>query len=941
MKLKSLVGSLALMGLASHALAQTAAPQRIEITGSSIKRIQAEGALPVQVITRENIEREGISSAEQLVARLGANGNGIDNLATNQGGDFLNSLANKGNNNGASAASLRGLGAQYTLVLLNGRRLSTHGLNGQSVDLNTIPLNAIDRIEILKDGASAIYGTDAIGGVINFILRKDYQGLEVGAFVDRTQRGGGHIASASVLYGLGDLANDRFNLTATLAYKTNNRLRGSQRDFHDGIQPERGLSPDTTGAPYANIGTGNISAGNPSALPTAFQLPGRPVVASGYNRVGLLNLQGQCETITDQFAYRGDVTGFPRNNAACAYDYGRQWSLMQPVDSLNFIAKGQFALSKDHTAYIEVVASQVKSAVEYTPIQLTTAAYAYPASGPYYQNLATLAPLFFKPTNVDPTDPRVFFDATKPEIIRWRCLPCGPRQQDTTTDAYRMLTGMEGMLGDWDYKFGLSLGQSKASTKLGDGMMFTSKLVAAMASGLVNPFLAPGQSQTAEAQALIEGAKAKGLSLYGGKATVQQIDATFSRELFKLPAGAVAAAFGIDLRREDYRFNNGQGGQPAINGVGSPASLDKVDRKISALFTEFQVPIAKGLEAQFAARYDKYSDFGTTTNPKAALRWQLAPQFVLRGSVSRGFHAPDYQALYGGGTDGAFNSDINDPVLCPNGVETVPGATGCGIRPAISTFSNKNLKPERSKQWSVGFVASPADWFSATVDFWKIDVTDRISVLSGQALIKNYAQYSQYVTRNPAGEIDTVNAPYLNLAGDQTKGVDISLEGKFKTTLGTFTAALDGTYVDSYKSRFSKDDPWSERVAEFGDATFGWDLHLRWKHTASLTWSQGDWSSTFSQSYSTGYRSEVDGYGSGVVPPGFQSKIKDYTLYNISATYKGIKNMTLTAGIKNLLDTDPSFSGHNVDNVAGAGWDARVSDPRGRAFTLRVNYKFF
>ncbi|NCZ82661.1 MAG: TonB-dependent receptor, partial [Betaproteobacteria bacterium] len=149
---------------------------RVEVTGSSIKRVQSEGALPLQVITRDEIERAGITSAEQLVATLSVNGNGQDNMVSNQGGDFLNSLffGGRAANNGSAGISMRGLGPQNTLVLLNGRRVASHGLNGKSVDLNTVPLSAIERVEILRDGASAIYGTDAIGGVINFILRKDF-----------------------------------------------------------------------------------------------------------------------------------------------------------------------------------------------------------------------------------------------------------------------------------------------------------------------------------------------------------------------------------------------------------------------------------------------------------------------------------------------------------------------------------------------------------------------------------------------------------------------------------------------------------------------------------------------------------------------------------------------------------------------------------------------
>ena len=158
--------------------------------------------------------------------------------------------------------------------------------------------------------------------------------------------------------------------------------------------------------------------------------------------------------------------------------------------------------------------------------------------------------------------------------------------------------------------------------------------------------------------------------------------------------------------------------------------------------------------------------------------------------------------------------------------------------------------------------------------------------------------------------------------------------------MGAFTATMDGTYTSGFKSRFSEVDPWAELVGKFGDTTNGFDLHVRWKHAASLTWSQGPWASTLSQTFTDGYEAEKDGFGSGFTSPNAPSKIKSYTLYNLSGSYTGYKNLTITAGIKNLLDTKPSFSNHNVDNVAGAGWDGRVGDPRLRAFFLRLNYKF-
>src|SRR3954453_11248115 len=182
MKRAHLAYAVALLFVAVHAFAQDEKRlERIEITGSNIKRVQQEGALPVQVITRQDIDRRGIVSAEQLLMQISANGTGADNLSSNVG---IQLGTTDRNNNGNSSANLRGLGANSTLVLLNGRRIATHGAKGNAVDLSSIPLAAIERVEVLTDGASAIYGTDAIGGVINFILRRDYKGAEITAFAD-------------------------------------------------------------------------------------------------------------------------------------------------------------------------------------------------------------------------------------------------------------------------------------------------------------------------------------------------------------------------------------------------------------------------------------------------------------------------------------------------------------------------------------------------------------------------------------------------------------------------------------------------------------------------------------------------------------------------------------------------------------------------------------
>jgi iron complex outermembrane receptor protein len=166
----------------------------------------------------------------------------------------------------------------------------------------------------------------------------------------------------------------------------------------------------------------------------------------------------------------------------------------------------------------------------------------------------------------------------------------------------------------------------------------------------------------------------------------------------------------------------------------------------------------------------------------------------------------------------------------------------------------------------------------------------------------------------------------MNQAGAKTRGVDLNLTANIKDGANSWVANFDGTYTSSYKSRFSASDPWTELVGSFGDAIYGYDLHVRWKHQASLTWSRGDWSVTGVQAFTGHYRDEVDGFGSGVTSPNAPTWVKSYTLYHLSATYTGFKDTSVTFGVKNLFDTKPSYSAHNVDNVVGAGWDGRVGD---------------
>ena len=915
-KLKILVGSLALLGMASHALAQ--GEQRVTITGSSIKRIQIEGALPVQTITREDIDRAGLVSAEQLIARLTANGTGADNLSSNVG---IQLGTTDRNNNGNSSANLRGLGSSSTLVLLNGRRIAAHGAKGNSVDLNWIPLAAVERVEVLKDGASAIYGTDAIGGVINFILRRNYSGFEATAFADVTQEGGGNILSGSLLGGVGDLARDGYNLMASLTVDRQKKLAGSERDFSNGFQPERGLSPDTAGAPFASQ-TGGAGTG----IGATFTLPSTG--AQTYNRANLLSFQNNCDAIPGMSQYQSALWAAPGARWACAYDYGGAAMLIQPVERTNLVGRGNFALGRDHTAFVEAVVSRSVATKQFEPYQITTSVAggtAYPVGGPYYQNLSAYIPSF---------------DATKPIAYRWRCTDCGGRTIETTTDAYRALVGLEGVVfGAWDYKLGLSSAHSKAQSLLGAGYLYTAPMNAALASGQVNPWVLPGQSQDPVGLQLLRNASAEGARLFDGKSETTQFDGTISGELMKLPAGPLAAAFGFDVRKETYAFSDGRAVTPAVFLAPFDPEFPKVSRDIRAVFAELAVPIIKNMEATLAVRHDDYSDFGGTTNPKVALKWAPIQQLLLRGSYNTGFRAPSFFQRFTAQVEAQVPGNLADPVLCPNG-PTAPGAdlAVCAIRPNGLQGGNPSLVPEESKQWSIGMVFSPTTWLSGSIDMWEIKRTNLIYEMTPQQVVANWTTFPGNLVRGPNGRLDEpggyIRAGFVNADGDITRGTDVNLQLTANAMGAKWDATLDGTYMDSHRSRIFASQPYVETVGQWNSR----NLFVRWKHQLGITYSRGNWSSTLSQSYTDGYKDEKP---AGTVPAGFNPDVDSYTVYNLSATYTGIKNLTLTAGIKNLFDTDPPFTAHNLDFAAGAGWDPRVADPRGRAFTLRATYKFF
>ena len=931
--------------------------QEILVTGSRIRRDPNDSALPLQIITTEEISRNGISSPEQLLGFLTTNGTGADNLASNA--DVVS--GQQRGNNGASFANLRSQGSGATLVLLNNRRVAAHGLQGSAVDVNQIPFAAIERVEVLKEGASAIYGTDAIGGVINFILRKDYQGFGVQGFADVAEEGDHTIYRTSAIAGYGDLRADGFNVMAAISYSDVPELRGDQRDFVNTFQPNRGLSPDTRGTPFATIfplaGTFFPNAGSTPLI------PGTAVRASG--GLNILDLPGAegCASIDGQGPYDEQLWTTPSAGLACAWDTGRAAVLQQPLETLTWLARGVARLG-EHEISLEATGSDATAAKRFSNVQITpnttTQRYEHPVGAPGYDLVYNRLIAAFPDLASRPRDGFSY---------RWRCIECGRREIVTDTQTARYTLGVDGPLfARWDYRAGGSYAESESRSTLGSGYYFRGTtgtgaddpnaplapgatgrgLIGLLNSGLINPFLLRGQTQSAQALAALDAVSAEGTVLYGGKYSVTQLDGSVSGPLFDLPAGAVMAAFGLDYRKEKYRFNGDvreAQNRPVI--IAAPFddvnALAGVSREIKAAYAELLIPILDSLEVTVAGRIDDYGSFGTTTNPMVNFKFRPIRPLMFRGNYNTAFRVPAFNQLFNGITESIFTgSDLADPAKCPGGRPnaTTPGCETLARTIDILNGGNLDLEPETAEMYSLGVVFEPSRNFSASVDYFSINRDNTIQILQLRQLVDNFTLFPDRFIRDAAGNLTDIDQRWINVGGSKTEGFEIVLRGGLDALDGRFTAGLDGTYLTKKTEQLVDGGVVEDRLGVF---SFSGDLGLKWKHNAFVSYMNDDWNFTFTQLFRNGYENqELPGIANGsVTRPDLVERVDDYIIYNASLAFTGIEGMRFTAGVKNLFDTDPPFA-ISYDSFTGGGssWEPRVADPRGRSFTFAAEFKF-
>ena len=1001
-----LVSSVALSALAVPAAAQDITSpnsasgeekdNQIIITGSRIKQDPTKSSLPLTIISSADIERNNLTNPEQLNMFLTSNGTGADNLASNAD---VTTGAQRGTN-GLSSANLRGQGSAATLVLLNGRRVAAHGLSGGAVDVNQIPFAAIERVEVLKDGASAIYGTDAIGGVINYITKKNYTGLGMQGMVDVTEAGGGNIYRLSGIAGYGDLDDQGFNVMAAVSYSWNQILRGSQRDFVNGNQPLRGLSIDTRGTPIATVfGVGN--AANESLLRTLVITPySGPVnsttnpnyVGGGINPLDVPGGAG-CESMDGGMAYDEVLWAAPANAYACAWDTGRSAVIQQPLRTLTYYGRGTVKLGASE-AYVEVTGSNAHSAKSFSENQLSTSTSTtsnlplyYPrnalTAATYDSVVASIRSIITDPTQLAAFDARAAQNL--PLAFRWRCIPCGPREYVTDSKTFRIAGGANGPLplDGWDYSVGASYAKSDVSSTLGSGYFYRGVfpnaasaaaaassvpgaavgsadtrapiapgatlpgIVGLINSGILNPF---SLTQTPEAMAGLAAISAEGVTLYGGAYKTLQADASISGSLFALPGGDAKMAVGVDYRRETYEFNGSSADNPAESANIFNAAFDNVNaldpkhRTVKAAYAEVNLPLLDMFDITGAVRIDDYTGFGTTTNPKVSARFQPVDWLMFRGSFSKGFRVPSFNQIYNGTTESEYTgADLADPTTCTpdaNGVQPVGSTPGCAIiKPTILTGGNVDLGPETATMYGAGVVLRPLPRWSLSADWWAINTENTIYSISLRELVANYSYFPERFERDPSSnEITKIDRRNINAGSRRTQGIEFALRGSTDLGRNLLSIGLDGSLLLKKREKLLPGAPYGPSL--IGVFSFAGDLGIRWKHNAWVSFSNDDYSVTLTQIFRKGYANQA--LPGSAARPEYNAFVKDYVIYNLSASLLALApGYKLTAGVKNLLDTDPPFAiTYDSNTGAGSSWESRVADPRGRSFYLQAEVKF-
>ena len=941
---RSVIAVALTLPVAPHVLAQEADKpiQKVIVTGSNIARIDSETTSPIQTIRQQDIKRLGVSSVKELMDTLTSS----DRSALSDDGGS-NSFAG-----GASSVSLRALGKQSTLVLLNSRRVAPYPLadyNEVFTNLDSLPLDAVDRVEILRNGGSSIYGSDAVAGVINVITRSDYRGLTIsGSFNRSVEQQSIRNGTVSVTGGFGDLDNDRFNVLANVEYFKRNDL--FWREVVDDINPTYGEYFGTV-APGSGLMFGN------RGTPSTFSFPG--------------NLMGQ-----------GPLPGCTTKNAGglCVHDRFSRFQATPAAERVNSLVSARFKINESTEAFAELLYS-------HTTTDYNGAFATYGSANPdaVWGDPSTSQKRTFIYRGLPATHP---LNTSGEELeLRYRFLD-DPSYRKSTSDQYRALTGVKGTLANkWEWEAALGIMGGKTKDRSRGGFFSDSGFKEVIGDYNVlndpqffNRAYKLGQINSAE---VIN--KLFPVNGYDGKVTQTFIDLKASGQVSNISGRPVMVAVGGDVRHEKIRI------MPTANLlvgdiVSNGASSADASRTNESLFAEISAPVLEKLELIGAARFDKFPGFDGRVSPKVAARWQAADNFLLRATLESGFRAPNLTES-APSTKFAFSNSVVDPKRCDQAqalagdlrdqaaalpptdpqvavklarADTVEGSE-CAAGVASIVRNNPDLKPETSRSGTVGFVIEPVKGTSFAMDYFRIERKNEINTKNTSELLAAESTLAPgIVNRAPVeqdktftaeerekygvkvGALQSTSGMFENVSKTRTSGVDLALASRFSLPFGRLDVNGNGTYLLDLRNYAATRNggSWGDNLAgRYGYSKFTANL-LGALTTGAFTNSmrlvyfspqklQGDY---FDDEY-TKEGCAANDWGPGVCRVGSEVRWD----YNLS--YNGIKNLTLSLNVRNLFDQRPPLD-LKAFNSAGGVIPQNLDDVAGRRVRVTAEYRF-
>ena len=931
-KLACAFGAASTIGFTGAVNAQEAeeaaeAVEKIEVTGSRIRRTDIEGANPVTVMSRIDIERFGVTSIGDVLQAIPSAGSAI-NTNNNNGG------------NGTTTINIRGIGSNRTLVLVNGKRWAP-GLGG-SVDLNNIPAAIIERIEVLKDGASAVYGSDAIAGVVNIITRQDFEGVHASAYMGEYDEGDGNKEQWDIGFGT---SNDKGNVYFNVSY----------------VEEEPTFAGDRA-----------ISAVPVFGAPTGFG------GSSGTPNGRFWYFDEDGTSFNSQLDDNGQIIPW---SGSSAFNFAPLNYLSTPQERINLYSQARYELTDNVSVNVTGFYGNRRSAQLLAPTPLFlgfaggTSGITIAANNPY------------NPTGIDLSDQLGWQEPGSLYFYGRRMMEAGYRRFAQNVDQFQFNGGFEGVLELGDKEFFWDATYTYADitqNELTDGLLNMDRVATAL--GDVDACAAAGDGCVplnlfGGSTAIGEGTITQEMLDYiqftaqdAGNSTLESYALNLSGELFELPAGYLAFATGYEKR-----WQSGYDQPDALIAAGITSGNSRQPTagsfSVEEMYLELAVPLlsdlpfAEQLDLELATRYSDYSNFGDTTNSKIGLKWRVNEDLVVRGTWSEAFRAPSLSELFLGNSD-SFQT-LQDP--CNGGGNGAPGCAGVSDsyqqpNPQIRTTvgGNANLQPEEAESFTYGFVYSPSqiEGLSITFDVFDIEVENAVSTVGAQNILDACAEtgttFCSLIERNSGGVVTELFNGLVNLGGQTTSGFDYNVAYNFETEFGDFRVNWDGTYVDERTSIFV--DPVSGTSTAENEAgkAFDRDIVPRLRTNLAVTWSYEDWTANYlvrfigntTEECSFGTSRDADGNlledtlcsdpgvdvfdDEGALTKDSYNELEAMAYHDVSVGYAVTDNLRVTLGVNNLWDTDPEVSFTTFAN----SFDPSQYEIPGRFFYGRMAVEF-